>query len=38
MGLDWEVFLNKLAVNEISIEKLALIQFEFLKFPIKNAA
>jgi hypothetical protein len=38
MGLDWEVFLNKLAENEISIEKLALNQFEFLKCPIKNAA
>ena len=32
--VDWEIFLNKLAENEISIEKLALIPFEFLKCPI----
>jgi len=37
MGVDWKILLNKLAKNEISIEKLALIQFEFLKCPIKNA-
>ena len=32
--VDWEIFLNRLAENEISIEKLALIPFEFLKCPI----
>ena len=34
----WEIFLNKQAENEINIKKLARIQFEFLKCPIKNAA
>ena len=38
MGVDWEIFLNKLAENEISIKKLVQIQFEFLKCPNKNAA
>jgi hypothetical protein len=38
MGVDWEIFLNKLAENEIIIEKLVQIQFEFLKCPNKNAA
>jgi hypothetical protein len=38
LGVDWEIFLDKLAENEISIEKLVLTQFEFLKCPIKNAA
>jgi len=38
LGVDWEIFLDKLAENEISIEKLVIIQFEFLKCPIKNAA
>ena len=38
MGVDWEIFLNKLAENEISIEKLPHNQFQFLKCPNKNAA
>ena len=39
LGVDWEIFLdNKLAENEISIEKMVQIQFEFLKCPNKNAA
>ena len=38
LGVDWEIFLNKLAENEISIEKLVQTQFEFLKCPNKNAA
>jgi hypothetical protein len=33
-----EIFLDKLAENEISIEKLVQTQFEFLKSPNKNAA
>ena len=37
LGVDWEIFLNKLAENEISIEKLVQTQFEFLNCPIKNA-
>ena len=36
--VDWEIFLDKLAENEISIKKLVQIQFEFLKCPNKNAA
>ena len=36
--VDWEIFLDKLAENEISIEKLIQTQFEFLKCPNKNAA
>jgi hypothetical protein len=36
--VDWEIFLDKLAKNEISIEKLVQTQFEFLKCPNKNAA
>jgi len=36
--VDWEIFLNRLAENEISIEKLVHIHFEFLKCPSKNAA
>jgi hypothetical protein len=38
LGVDWEIFLNKLAENENSIEKLVHIHFEFLKYPNKNAA
>jgi hypothetical protein len=38
LGVDWEIFLDKLAENEISIEKLVHIHFEFLKYPNKNAA
>jgi len=38
LGVDWEIFLNKLAENKISIEKLVQTQFELLKCPIKNAA
>jgi hypothetical protein len=38
LGVDWEIFLNKLAENENSIEKLVHIHFEFLKYPCKNAA
>ena len=38
LGVDWEIFLDKLAENEISIEKLVQTQFEFLKSPNKNAA
>lgn len=38
MGVDWKIFLEKLAENEISIKKLVQIQFEFLKCPNKNAA
>jgi hypothetical protein len=38
MGVDWVIFLNKLAENEISIEKLVYIHFEILKYPSKNAA
>ena len=37
-GVDWEVFLNKLTENEISIEKMTQIQFAFLKYPNKNVA
>jgi hypothetical protein len=37
LGVDWEIFLDKLAENEISIEKLVQTQFEFLKSPNKNA-
>ena len=33
MGVDWEIFLYKLADNEKFIQ----IQFEFLKFSNKNA-
>ncbi len=38
LWVDWEIFLNNQAENEINIKKLARIQFEFLKCPIKNAA
>ena len=38
MGVDWEIFLDKHAENEISIEKLVQTQFEFLKCPNKIAA
>jgi len=38
IGVDWEIFLDKLAENEISIEKLMHIHFEFLKCLNKNAA
>ena len=38
MGVDLEIFLNKLAENENSIEKLVHIHFEFLKYPNKNVA
>jgi hypothetical protein len=38
LGVDWEIFLDKLAENENSIEKLVQTQFEFLKSPNKNAA
>ena len=38
LGVDCETFLDKLAENEISIEKLVQTQFEFLKYPNKNAA
>ena len=38
LGVDWEIFLDKLAENEISIEKLVQTQFEFLKYANKNAA
>jgi hypothetical protein len=34
MEAEWEIFLNKLAENEITIEKLVHIQFEFLKCPL----
>ena len=37
-GVDWEVFLDKLTENEIIIEKMAQIQFAFLKYPNKNVA
>jgi hypothetical protein len=36
LGVDWEIFLDKLAKNEIIIEKLVQTQFEFLKCPNKN--
>jgi hypothetical protein len=38
MGVDWEIFLNWLAENEISIKKLVQIQFDFLKCARKNTA
>ena len=38
LGVDWEIFLDKLAENEIIIEKLVQTQFEFLKCPNKNVA
>jgi hypothetical protein len=38
MGVDLEIFLNKLAEDENSIEKLVHIHFEFLKYPNKNVA
>ena len=38
LSVDWEKFLDKLAENEISIEKLVQTQFEFLKCPNKNDA
>jgi hypothetical protein len=38
LGVDWEIFLDKLAENEIIIEKLVQTQFEFLKSPNKKAA
>jgi hypothetical protein len=38
MGIDWEIFLSKIAENENSIEKWVQIQFKFLKCPGKNAA
>jgi hypothetical protein len=38
LGVDWEIFLDKLAKNKISIEKLVQTQFEFLKCPNKNVA
>ncbi len=31
LGVDWELFINKLSENENSIEKLVHTQFEFLK-------
>jgi Transposase DDE domain len=37
-GVDWEVFLDKLTENENSIEKMAQIQFAFLKHPNKIVA
>ena len=33
LGVDWEIFLDKIAENENSIEKLVYIHFEFLKHP-----
>jgi hypothetical protein len=36
--IDWEIFLDKLAENENSIEKFLHIHFEFYKYPNKNAA
>ena len=38
LGVDWEIFLDKLAENEIIIEKLVQTQFEFLKCPNINSA
>ena len=38
LGVDWEIFLDKLAENEINIKKLVQTPFEFLKYPNKNAA
>ncbi len=38
LGVDWEKFRDKLAENEISIEKLIQTQFGFLKCPNINAA
>ena len=38
LGVDWEIFLDKLAENENSIKKLVHIHFDFLKYPCKNAA
>ncbi len=38
LGVDWEIFQNKLAENEISIEKLLQIQIEFATCKSKNAA
>jgi hypothetical protein len=38
LGVDWEIFLDILAENEISIEKLVQTHFEFLKCPNKNTA
>ena len=38
MGVDCEIFLDKLTENEIGIEKLVQTQFEFLKCPNKNDA
>jgi hypothetical protein len=38
LGVDWEIFPDKLAENENSVEKLVQTQFEFLKCPNKNAA
>jgi hypothetical protein len=38
MGVDWEIFLSKLAENKNSIEKWVQIQFKFLKCPGKNVA
>ena len=35
LGVDWEIFLDKLAENEISIKKFLQTQFEFLKCPNK---
>jgi hypothetical protein len=38
MSIDWEIFLDKVTEKEISIEKLVQTQFEYLKYPNKNAA
>ena len=38
LGVDWEIFLDKLTKNEISIEKLVQTQFKFLKCSNKNDA
>ncbi len=38
LGVNWKIFLDKLAENKISIEKLVQTQFEFLKYPNKNTA
>jgi hypothetical protein len=38
IGVDWEIFLNKLSENENSIGKLVSIHFEFLNYPRKNTA
>jgi hypothetical protein len=38
LGVDWEIFLDKLAENEVYVGKLVQTQFEFLKNLNKNAA